>query len=286
MNMRQALSAALRREPDLLPKIADRWRGKIDGDQGAMARVVQMAGAVEPVIADAVRTKPSRLGRIGLKSTHLLASLAAEDSSANRKLARIAHGSTVGIVFVDIAGFLTFTADHGDEAAVKLLARLNETIERVIKPCHGQVVKRLGDGFLLAFPSASQAVRGALSLKNAVRKGRGRHHLPVQLRIAVHAGEPLVEQDDLLGHDVNITARLLDHCDPGEVIVSETAKELAEKRLRKISFGPRREVKIRGLSTRVTTYSVNPADGPTSRSGPGTDKPASPRPRARAPLAS
>jgi class 3 adenylate cyclase len=72
----------------------------------------------------------------------------------------------------------------------------------------------------------------------------------------VHAGEPLIEGDDLLGHDVNLTARLLDHCKPGEVIVSEAAKELAEKRLRAVEFGRRRNVKIRGLSSKVAAYSA------------------------------
>lgn len=81
----------------------------------------------------------------------------------------------------------------------------------------------------------------------------------LNLRIAVHAGEPLVEQDDLLGHDVNLTARLLDHCKPGEVVASATAKELAERRLRKVEFGRERRVKIRGLAGRKTIYPANPA---------------------------
>ncbi len=76
------------------------------------------------------------------------------------------------------------------------------------------------------------------------------------MRIAVHAGEPLIEQDDMLGHDVNLTARLLDHCKPDQILVSEAAKEMAEKRLRKIQFGKRKTVKIRGLSTKVTVFPV------------------------------
>ena len=42
--------------------------------------------------------------------------------------------------------------------------------------------------------------------------------------------------------------------------MSETAKELAEKRLRKISFGKRKAVKIRGLSSKVPIFEVNPAE--------------------------
>jgi class 3 adenylate cyclase len=59
-----------------------------------------------------------------------------------------------------------------------------------------------------------------------------------------------------LGHDVNLTARLLDHCDPGAVIVSEAAKDLAEKRLKKVRFRAERVIKIRGLSTPVKVFAV------------------------------
>ena len=258
MNMRKTIVAALRRDPDLVPKVTDRWREKIDEEQGPLSTVVQAAEALEPILADAVRKRPSRLGKIGLKSAHMLANLAMEDSGSNSRLAGIAEGSTVGIVFVDIAGFLTYTADKGDATARELLVKLDKVVDTSVKPVKGECVKTLGDGYLLAFPSASQAVRGAVTLNESVSKMKRRGDFPLAIRIAVHAGEPLVEDDDLLGHDVNLTARLLDHCEPGEIVVSEAAKELAERRLRKIAFGEEREVKVRGLATRVRIFSVNP----------------------------
>jgi class 3 adenylate cyclase len=264
MNMRQALIAALGGDPELKPRLTKALRARIDGADGRMHTVVQAAEALQPIIEDAVKKRPSRLGKLGLKSARVLANLTMDDAKSNRKLADIAKGSTIGIVFVDVAGFTTYTERHGDEVAIDLLTRLNELVERKATACKGQVVKGLGDGFLLAFPSASQAVRGALALRDAVRNFKLKDGRTLRLRIAVHAGEPLVEGDDLLGHDVNLTARLLEHCKPGEVVASRTAKELAEKRLRKISFGREQRVKIRGLAGRKTIYTVNPA---TSASG-------------------
>lgn len=255
MNMREAIIAALRRDPDLLPRVTESLRERIDEEEGAMSTVVQAAEALEPIIEEAVGKRPSKLRRLGLKSAHMLASLATEDASSNRKLERLASGGTVGIVFVDVARFTTYTARNGDAAASELLTKLHEIVDSAVRPVKGEVVKQLGDGVLLAFPSASQAVRGAVSLRSALSKRR--NGFPLDLRIAVHAGEPLVRHDDLLGHDVNIAARLLDHCDPGEVVVSESAKELAEKRLRKIAFGQRRDVKIKGLALKVPIFSVN-----------------------------
>lgn len=260
MNMREAIVAALRRDPDLVPKVTESLRERIDEEEGAMSRVVAAAEALEPIIAEAVRKRPSRLNNLGLKSAQVLANLAMEDRAADRRLESLASNGIVGIVFVDVSGFTSYTAENGDEAAIELIGRLATLVERAVKAGKGEVVKRLGDGFLLAFPSASQAVRGAVSIQEAVHK----EHLSdpsfdVKLRVAVHAGEPLIDQDDLLGHDVNLTARLLDCCRPGTVVISEAAKDIAERRLRKIAFGKGKKVKIRGLAGKVVVYSIDPA---------------------------
>lgn len=257
MNMREAIIAALRRDPDLVPKVRERLRERIDEKDGPLSTVVQSAGALEPIIRDAVKKRPSKFGHMGLNTAHLLATLAAEDQRSNSRLQNIAEQGTVGIVFVDVANFTTFTAKEGDRKASQMLTRLNDLINVAIKPGRGECVKSLGDGFLLAFPSASQAVRGAASIRSATKRARAqRDDFDTHLRIAVHAGEPLIEQDDLLGHDVNLTARLLDHCEPEEIIVSDAAKRLAEKRLKKISFKNPREIKIKGLTTPLKVHSV------------------------------
>ena len=255
--VRKAVFAALRGDPELVPKVKDALRERIDEKDGPVATMVQAAEALEPIIAEAVRKRPSKLGKLGLKSAEVLAGLTMQDAKSNRKLARIARGSSVGIVFVDIAGFTAYTERAGDDAAIELLARLDDMIETKVREVQGECVKHLGDGFLLAFPSASQAVRGAVSLCRTVRQKRASDPtFEVTLRIAVHAGEPLVEGDDLLGHDVNLTARLLEHCKPDHVLVSEAAKELAEKRLRSIEFGRRKVVKVRGLSSKIAVYPI------------------------------
>jgi class 3 adenylate cyclase len=146
--------------------------------------------------------------------------------------------------------------------AIRILNRVEELVDRELARTKGECVKQLGDGFLLAFPSASQAVRGALALRDSIGRERANDRdFHVRLRIAVHAGEPLVTGNDLLGLDVNLAARLLEHCKPDRVVVSEAAKELAEKRLKSVEFRSPRAVKIRGLSGRWVIYSARPADG-------------------------
>jgi class 3 adenylate cyclase len=251
MNLRKALGAALRGDPELIPKVTELLRDKIDDENGRMATVVHAAEALRPVIADAVNKRPSRLGKIGLSGAQLLAGLAEGDDASNSRLAKIARGTTVGIVFVDVADFTSFTADRGDDAAIKLITSLHERVESIAARYKGECVKSLGDGFLLAFPSASQAVGAAVKLAQS-KKSAG-----YQLRVAVHAGEPSIENDDILGHDVNLTARLLDHCKPGGVVVSEAAKELAEKKLRTIKFSKPKQVKVKGLTGKTTIHFVS-----------------------------
>lgn len=258
MNMRAALVAALRRDPALLAKLVESLRERIDEENGRATTLVQAAEALEPVLADALDRRPSRLTKLGLKSAGLVAGLALDDRRANKRLAHIAAGGTVGIVFVDVSGFTAFTAESGDEVALESLRVLSSIIETKSRRYRGETVKQLGDGFLLAFPSASQAIRAACDLSGTVkRQSKTPGGFPLQLRIVVHAGEPTIEGDDMLGHDVNLAARLLDHCKAGGVLVSEAAKELAEKRLKSVRFGKRRLIKIRGLSTRVAVYGVS-----------------------------
>lgn len=259
MNTREVIAGVLSRDSSLVSKITESLRQRI-AEAGPMAGIGSAADAIEPVIANAVNKRPSRLARLGLKSAQLIAGLAGDDGGTNERLAKLARDATVGIVFVDVAAFMAITAKRGDEAAIELLSTLEGIIERRIRAVKGEYVKRLGDGFLLAFPSASQAVRGAASIRDGVHRQRvSDSTFDLNIRIAVHSGEPLIDQADLIGFDVNLAARLLDHCDPDDVVVSASARELAVRRLRRLSFENERMVKIRGLSSRVSIYSLAPA---------------------------
>lgn len=251
--LREAIGAAFVQDRQVTREAAGRVSG---GKPRSPARphIANAAGALEPVLAQAVRERPSFLGRVAYGTAQLLSALASEDHASSRRLTEIARGTHVGIVFVDVVGFTAFTSANGDEAAVDLVKRLETLVATVCRKHEGEVVKHLGDGFFLAFPSASQAVRGALALRDAVRKVRERDAAFPLLRIAVHAGTPSVVQDDLIGHDVNLTARMLEHCDPGDVLVTEEAKRLAERRLRSVRFSKAGRARARGVPDPVVTY--------------------------------
>ncbi len=108
--------------------------------------------------------------------------------------------------------------DGADETAT--LAALRDISATVIGPScsgnRGKIVKTLGDGWLMAFASAVDAVNCAMQIQN-----RMAGHALFSLRIGVHAGDVIHEEADVLGDGVNIAARLERECEPGGIIVSD-----------------------------------------------------------------
>ena len=133
----------------------------------------------------------------------------------------MAAGATEGaIVFTDIVGFTEFTALQGDEAALKLLAIQDRVVEQILGS-DGRVVKNLGDGLLMWFDDPSKAVQASLTLQSRFEEESFEENLPLWVRIGVHFGNPARRGEDLIGHDVNVAARIVALAAPGEVLVSE-----------------------------------------------------------------
>jgi class 3 adenylate cyclase len=236
----------LQRNPNLAPKIARTLTRRVDDE--SLSLMVQAARAIEPVLERAAESKPSRLARLGLKGTAALGSL--REDEVHGRLRDISRSKSIGIVFIDIVDFTSYTADYGDDAGIRLLGSANEIVNKGLEIGKGVTVKRLGDGWLLAFPSPSQAVRSSIQIARAAR------HADLGFRIAVHAGNPRVDENDLLGHDVNIAARLLEYCKPGEVVVTDDAKQRAARRLKKIRWPSSKRINVRGARSPILVHSL------------------------------
>ena len=115
------------------------------------------------------------------------------------------------IVALDVAGYSARTeADEVSSAAE--VAALRGLIEIVAAPHGGRLFSTAGDGFMLEFGSSMSAVEAALELAERCEP---------RVRVGVHLGDVVVQPDgDLLGHGVNVAARLMARSDPGSVLVS------------------------------------------------------------------
>ncbi len=157
------------------------------------------------------------------------------------------------IVFTDIAGFTEFTALQGDKAALELLALQDRLVQETVGD-RGRLVKNLGDGLMLWFDDACTAVRTALALQERFEQHSMTDDLPLWVRIGVHYGRPALRGQDLIGHDVNLAARIVELAAPGEVLVSEACSGRVGDQAPEVQFEEVGPVVMRGIPEPVALY--------------------------------
>jgi adenylate cyclase len=157
------------------------------------------------------------------------------------------------VAFTDIVGFTEFTAVRGDDEAIALLS-LKERLVRAALPEGARVVKELGDGLLLWFPSAPESLRTCLDLQDAFERESENPLVPLWVRIGLHWGCPARRGDDLVGHDINVTARIVDVAGPAEVLVSEALHAQCAATIADVSFDELGPVVMKGVPEPMRLY--------------------------------
>src|SRR4029077_20612033 len=104
------------------------------------------------------------------------------------------------ILVADVVGYSKLIGSDEAGTLAKLAALKHEVIEPAISKHSGRLFKSVGDGFLVEFASAVQAVTCAVEIQNAGPA--------LQLRIGIHLGDVVVQDDDLMGDGVNVAARI------------------------------------------------------------------------------
>jgi adenylate cyclase len=123
------------------------------------------------------------------------------------------------IAFTDLVGFTEYTATQGDQEALAVLG-VQEQIVRDALPASARVVKELGDGLLIFFTEAATAISGCLAILDGFDRAADADEMPLWVRAGLHWGRPTARGDDLIGHDVNVAARIVDVAAPGELLCS------------------------------------------------------------------
>ena len=153
---------------------------------------------------------------------------------------------TGAIVFTDLVGFTEFTALSGDDAALELLAAQSRLVDEVL-PADARVVKELGDGLLLYFRDPAEAVQAGLDLQRTFEAESESTGMPLWIRIGMHAGTVRERGRDLVGHDVNVAARIVDVAGAGEVLVSDAVRRDAQPRVPTVEFVELGPVVMKGI---------------------------------------
>lgn len=163
---------------------------------------------------------------------------------------RAVHGT---VVFTDIVGFTEYTALRGDEEALTLLSIQERLVQDALPP-GARVVKELGDGLLLWFPDACQALDASLRLQKQFEKASTKSMVPLWVRMGVHSGHQTRRGNDLVGHDVNVASRVVDVAGPGEILLSEATRAEIDDRLPGVCFDELGPVVMKGIPAPVRLY--------------------------------
>jgi class 3 adenylate cyclase len=131
------------------------------------------------------------------------------------------------VLFTDLEGSTSMTQQLGDAEATKLLRVHDQMLRREIQSQRGRVIKHTGDGLMVAFASASAAVRAAIAIQRCLREHNLRSaERPLRVRIGISAGEPVDDGEDLFGATVQLARRVCDAAPPERIWVANVVREL------------------------------------------------------------
>jgi len=132
-----------------------------------------------------------------------------------------------------------------------------ELIDPSFEEYHGRIVKELGDGVLVEFPSVVEAVQCAVIIQRAMsdREAGIPDDRRIQYRVGVNLGDIIIEDDDIFGDGVNIAARLEQVAEPGGICISGTTFDHLKSKV-EVGYEALGEVSVKNIQQPVRAYKV------------------------------
>jgi adenylate cyclase len=137
---------------------------------------------------------------------------------------------------------------------MKVLERHNKLICESVEKYGGHVVKSQGDGFMIAFGDAGQAVLCCVDVQRALNDSD--RWGDIRVRIGIHMGAMLRRGNDLFGRNVALAARVAGQASGGEILVSESVRAALDDGALDVQLGNPREVDLKGLVGSHKVYTV------------------------------
>lgn len=173
----------------------------------------------------------------------------------------------VAILAADVVGFSRQMG--ADEAATltRIAALRADVLDPMLAEHRGRLFKTMGDGFLVEFASAVQAVACALAIQSRLaEQSEG-----LRLRIGIHQGDVVVQGEDLMGDGINIAARLEPLAEPGGITISARVREDLAGKLT-VTAEDMGEQALKNIAAPLRAFRIRPATAPET--GPALpDKP-------------
>ncbi len=131
------------------------------------------------------------------------------------------------ILAADVVGYSRLMGEDEEGTLARLKALRREVFDPETKRHGGRVFKTTGDGALVEFPSAIEAVKSAIAIQRIIaeRDAAAVEDERIRLRIGISLGDVIVEGGDLYGNGVNVAARMEVLAEPGEICISGNVRE-------------------------------------------------------------
>lgn len=155
---------------------------------------------------------------------------------------------TLTILVTDMVGSTALAEQLGDRKWWEILQAHNAFVRAQVERHGGIEVKAQGDGFLVVFASARQAILAAVDIQQAATRHSAENpSQPIELRIGLHTGETVESDGDVFGQNVILAVRIADAAAPGDVLVSGLTHDLTAA-AGDLRFSPGEEVALKGFS--------------------------------------
>ena len=157
----------------------------------------------------------------------------------------------------DVVGYSRLMGEDEAGTLDALKAHREACIDPAIETHQGRIVKLMGDGALVEFPSVVDAVKCAAAIQDdlAARNADVPADKRIEFRIGVNLGDVIVEGDDIYGDGVNIAARLQELCAPGGVAVSAVVFDQVDGKL-DLAFDDLGEKRAKNIAKPLRVYSA------------------------------
>jgi class 3 adenylate cyclase len=159
------------------------------------------------------------------------------------------------IMFTDMKDSTAITTRLGDQEAIEVFRTHNALIREILALHSGREIQHTGDGFMVSFTSASQAVDCAIAIQQALAThNQKRPEASINVRIGICAGEPVEEDQRLFGSTVQLTSRICDKADPDQILVAPVIKDLCLGK--PFAFADKGEHALKGFEQPLRMYEV------------------------------
>ncbi len=162
----------------------------------------------------------------------------------------------ITVMFTDMVGSTALNQEKGDKVAQEVVRQHNRIVRTNLTVYNGKEIKHTGDGIMASFSVSSSGVEAAAEIqKQIMAETRADEEVLLKIRIGLHAGELIVEDNDLFGTTVQLAARICDRADTGEVFVSETIRSICAGTA-ELDFFDEGKYELKGIDKPMTLYSI------------------------------